>query len=274
MLRNESLKEHLQSLAMSLVDLVMAIIPRAVPDNTALRKCKIISHRGEHDNRAVMENTLLAFDIARAAGVWGVECDIRWTRDRIPVICHDPSTERVFGKAILIESVDFADLREQLPAVPTLEEVVARYSGNTHLMLELKSVSVADFQQQRSALQAVLSKITPGEDFHVLSLEPELFAVVDFLEPRFLLPVAQTNTASLSQVSLQSGYCGLAGHYLMLSESIRQKHVADGQMVGTGFPRSRNCLCREVGRGVEWIFSNDAVYLQGQLAALRASPKA
>ena len=273
MVRNKSLKELLQNFAMSLVDQVMAIIPRAVPDSAALLNCKIISHRGEHDNRTVMENTLLAFDIARAAGVWGIECDIRWTKDRVPVICHDPSAERVFGKAVLIESVDFSDLRSQLPAIPTLEEVVARYSGNTHLMLELKSVSSVDLQLQRNVLQTVLGNIIPGEDFHVLSLEPELFTVVDFLEPQFLLPVAQTNTASLSKVSLQRNYCGLAGHYLMLGESIRQQHAAAGQRVGTGFPRSRNCLCREVGRGVEWIFSNDAVYLQGKLAALRASSK-
>ena len=89
-----------------------------------------------------------------------------------------------------------------------------------------------------------------------------------------MLPVAQTNASRLSELSIDRNYCGLAGHYLMLGENIRQKHAAVGQVVGTGFPRSRNCLCREVGRGVEWIFSNDAVYLQGQLAALQASSKA
>ena len=267
------MKELLQNFAMSLADRVMAMIPRAVPDDAALRNCKIISHRGEHDNRTVMENTLLAFDIARAAGVWGIECDIRWTKDRVPVICHDASTERVFGKDILIESVDFSDLRIQVPAIPTLEEVVARYSGNTHLMLELKSDASVELQLQRPILQEVLGNIIPGEDFHVLSLEPELFVAVDFLKPEVLLPVAQTNTSRLSKLSLERKYCGLAGHYLMLGESISQQHRAAGQMIGTGFPSSRNCLLREISRGVEWIFSNDAVYLQGKLDAIKASLK-
>ncbi|MEP5569586.1 MAG: glycerophosphodiester phosphodiesterase family protein [Halioglobus sp.] len=267
------MKELLQNLAMSIVDRVMAMIPRALPDDAALRNCKIISHRGEHDNRTVMENTLLAFDIARAAGVWGVECDIRWTKDNVPVICHDASTERVFGKDIVIDSVEFADLRAQLPAVPTLEEVVARYSGNTHLMLELKSDPAVNLDLQRRILQKILGNIIPKKDFHVLSLEPELFVVVSFLEPDVLLPVAQTNTSSLSRLSLERNYCGLAGHYLMLGEKIRRKHHAAGQVIGTGFPSSRNCLLREINRGVEWIFSNDAVFLQGKLDAMRASLK-
>lgn len=261
----------LQNLAMALVDGIMAIIPRAVPDGVALRNCKIISHRGEHDNRTVMENTLLAFDIARAAGVWGVECDIRWTRDLVPVILHDASTERVFGKNLRVESLEFSELRQQLPAIPTLQEVVARYSGNTHLMLELKGYCPEQLQEQRDRLGTVLSKVTAGKDYHVLALDPDLFTLVDFLAPEFLLPVAQTNTSELSKVSLQRGYCGLAGHYLMLGESVRQRHTNAGQRIATGFPHSKNCLYREIGRGVEWVFSNNAVALQAKLTASLAS---
>ena len=260
----------LQKLAIDLVDLVMALIPRAVPSAAALRNCKIVSHRGEHDNRRVMENTLLAFDIARAAGVWGIECDLRWTSDLVPVICHDPSTERVFGKPVLIESITFAELREQLPAIPSLEEVVARYSGNTHLMLELKCLSAEHLVQQRETLARILGKVTAGEDFHVLALDPGLFTLVDFIAPQYLLPVAETNVHQLSRISLQRGYRGLAGHYLLLGEGVRRRHLAAGQHIGTGFPRSRNCLCRELNRGVQWIFSNDAVYLQGKVNALLA----
>jgi len=267
------LKALLQKVAMDLVDGVMALIPRAIPSAAVLRNCKIVSHRGEHDNRRVMENTLLAFDIARAAGVWGVECDIRWTRDLVPVICHDPSAQRVFGDPLLIESVTFGDLREQLPAIPTLEEVVARYSGNTHLMLELKSLSPEHLGQQREALAGILGNITPGDDYHVLALDPALFALVDFLDPGFMLPVAETNVGQLSEISLERGYRGLAGHYLLLGEGILRKHLAAGQYIGTGFPRSSNCLCRELNRGVQWIFSNDAVYLQGKVNALLARYK-
>ena len=264
------MKAWLQKLAMELVDSVMALIPRALPSAAALRNCKIVSHRGEHDNRRVMENTLLAFDIARAAGVWGIECDIRWSRDLVPVICHDPSAQRVFGQPVLIESLTFSELRERLPAIPSLEEVVARYSGNTHLMLELKSLSPQHLPEQRKMLARILGNVTAGEDYHVLALDPALFTLVDFVDPRFLLPVAETNVRQLSETSLQRGYRGLAGHYLLLGEALRRRHLAAGQYIGTGFPRSRNCLCRELNRGVQWIFSNDAVHLQGKVNALLA----
>ncbi|RLQ22655.1 glycerophosphodiester phosphodiesterase [Seongchinamella sediminis] len=264
------MKALLQGLAMDLVDAVMALIPRAVPPAAALRSCKIVSHRGEHDNRRVMENTLLAFDNARAAGVWGIECDVRWTRDQVPVICHDASAARVFGRPLLIASLSFRELREQLPAIPSLEEVVARYSGNTHLMLELKCLSPQHLAQQRQTLAAILGKVSAGEDYHVLALDPGLFTLVDFLDPGVLLPVAETNVRTLSELSLQRAYGGLAGHYLLLGEGLRRRHLAAGQHIGTGFPRSRNCLCREINRGVEWVFSNHAVYLQQQVNAMLA----
>ena len=85
------------------------------------------------------------------------------------------------------------------------------------------------------------------------------------LAPQHLLPVAELNVASLSKVSMQRGYAGLAGHYLLITPGIMRRHQRAGQWVGTGFPRSRNGLLREVNRGVEWVFSNNAVRLQREL---------
>lgn len=262
------MSEGLQDLAMAVVDRVMAIIPQPVPELSALQHCKIISHRGEHDNSVVMENTLLAFDNARAAGVWGIECDIRWTSDNVPVICHDATASRVFGQSEAIAELSFATLRERLPAIPSLQEVLERFGGNTHLMLELKSLSQRDLGLHRHILQQHLQGLVSGRDFHILSLDASLFTLVDFLGPAACLPVAQANVAALSRLSLERGYSGLAGHYLLLGRGRQQQHEAAGQLVGTGFPRSRNCLYRELNRRVEWIFSNDAVYLQGIVNAL------
>ncbi len=265
------LKQALQNLAIGGVDLVMALIPRRVPDADALRKCKIISHRGEHDNRMVKENTLLAFDNARTAGVCGLECDIRWTQDQVPVICHDASLQRIFGLPLEVAALDFVELRRLAPAVPSLAEVVQRYGGDAHLMLEIKSLSRAHLAAQRTSLQAILGGLQPGMDFHILALDPALFELVAFLPSRALLPVAELNVAALSKISLQRDYAGLAGHYLLLNERVHRRHRAAGQWIGTGFPRSRNAMLREIARGVEWIFSNDAVHLQRELDALRRS---
>ena len=69
-----------------------------VGERTRLMDCRIISHRGEHDNRNVFENTLKSFDKALESGIFGIEFDLRWTKDLKPVVFHDGNTKRLFKK--------------------------------------------------------------------------------------------------------------------------------------------------------------------------------
>ncbi len=263
------MRQILQTVALETVDLIAAAVPRRLPDKTSLEHCQIISHRGENDNREILENTLPAFRAAREAGVWGIECDIRWTRDLVPVIHHDPDCQRLFGEPVSLSALDFAELRQRFPLIPTLGELVEEFGGNTHLMLEIKAEHYPAPERQKAILQAVLSSLRPGEDFHILLLDPYLVDRVDFLPRTVCYLVAELNVARLSHHALQNGFGGLTGHYLMLNEKVRQRHAAAGQRIGTGFIHSRNALYRELNRGIEWIFSNRAVALQGILEASR-----
>jgi glycerophosphoryl diester phosphodiesterase len=87
------------------------------------------------------------------------------------------------------------------------------------------------------------------------------------------MPVAETNVARLSEYALSQGCAGLGGHYLLLNRSLQRRHGAVGQRLGTGFPGSRNCLFRELNRGVEWIFSNNAAALQEILRKELSKPR-
>ena len=252
----------LQDFAMAVMDSTMAAVPRPTPDRAALERCKIISHRGEHDNKTVMENTLQAFDAARTAGVWGIECDIRWTADLVPVICHDPSPARVFGTTIELSALTFDQLRTRVPDIPSLQEVIEAFGSDTHLMLELKAESWPDPTRQREILRSLLAPLTPATDFHMLALDPTLFKPLDFLPSESFFPVAEINVNTISKRTIAGGYGGMGGHYLLLTNRVKQNHDAHGQRLGTGFPSSRNTLFRELNRGIEWIFSNDAVALQ------------
>jgi glycerophosphoryl diester phosphodiesterase len=256
------MRDFLQYTAMKGVDRVMAAIPQPVPDQIALRNCKIISHRGEHDNMSILENTLSAFDNARANGVWGIECDIRWTADLVPVICHDPCGTRVFDNPARASELSFADLRAQMPLIPSLAELVGEFGGNTHLMLEIKADHYPQLQRQKMILQEKLATLSPGLDYHFLALDPELFAGVDFVPRNVCFPVAQLNTSRLSRAAIETQCGGLNGHFLLLTDKLKKRHELAGQRIGTGFISSKNCLFRELNRGVEWIFSNDAVKIQ------------
>jgi len=256
------MREILKNTALRATDAVQATIARRAPDEAALRGCRIVAHRGAHDNAGIPENTLAAFRLARASGIWGIECDIRWSADLVPVIHHDPDTRRVFGRDLTLREQRFAELRAQLPQLPSLAELVAEFGGHTHLMLELKADAFADPARQRDILREQLEPLVPGRDYHLLALDPRLFSLADFVPPRHCLAVAELGVARLSAAALEGGYGGLLGHYLLLNERLRQRHARAGQRIGTGFVASKNCLFRELNRGVEWIFSNHAVRLQ------------
>ncbi|MEX0346548.1 MAG: glycerophosphodiester phosphodiesterase [Rhizobiaceae bacterium] len=259
------MKQILQSAAMTLVDALMAVIPRKKPERAVLENCKIISHRGEHNRNTIPENSLEAFRKAEQAGVWGIEADIRWTADLIPVIIHDPDTLRVFGKPITVADVEFAELRSRVPEVPSLAELVEEFGHDTHLMLELKQERFPQLERQKQLLNQHLSGLTPGRDYHILALDTALFETFDIQPRNCCLSVALANSRTMSKMTLPFDYGGLTGHYLLLCDRIKRRHEDAGQKIGTGFIRSRNSLYRELNRGVEWIFSNDAVRLQGFL---------
>ncbi|MEM6581411.1 MAG: glycerophosphodiester phosphodiesterase [Pseudomonadota bacterium] len=249
-------------IAMGITDFAMAAISRPLPTKEQLEHCRIVSHRGEHDQHHCKENTLAAFSRAHACGVWGVELDIRFTADDIPVICHDPDLYRVFGLRFTVADQSLGELQAHCPEIPTLEAVIDEFGGQLHLMLETKSEAWPRQQRRQSALQSLLGKLRPVHDFHLLSLDPDMFQRFNFLPPECMLPVAETNIRQMSELALQRGYAGLSGHYLLLNERLRERHAAANQRLGTGFPNSENCLRRELNRGIDWIFSNDAVKLE------------
>jgi glycerophosphoryl diester phosphodiesterase len=259
---NIEMRDLLQNAAMKAADWIVAVIPQSVPDQSALQNCKIISHRGEHDNNSIIENTLQAFEIARANGVWGIECDIRWTADLVPVVSHDPCGKRLFGDPALLSELSFAEVRARMPQIPSLTELVAEFGGNTHLMLEIKAEHYPQLKRQKGILQQQLGPLEPGLDYHFLALDPALFSTVDFVPAEVCFPVSELGVARLSQAAIDLQLGGLTGHFLLLGKQLRARHQRAGQRIGVGFISSRNSLFRELNQGVEWIFSNDALKIQ------------
>jgi glycerophosphoryl diester phosphodiesterase len=247
------------------VDGLFAGLPQSKPGKAALERCRIVSHRGEHDNISVFENTLAAFDRARDHGVWGIECDIRWTRDLVPVVFHDSDLQRLFGDSLIIGQTMFQQLRKEFPQIPTLFEVLARYGKNMHLMIEIKNEAYPDSASQGRILSQAFSDLIPEEDFHFLALEPHLFKYADFVPPTAFIPVAQLNLREMSRLTLQKNYGGIAGHYLFITGAHVRVHQTHGQKIGTAYVCSRNSLFREINRGVDWIFSNHACKIQNIL---------
>lgn len=263
-----------QRVALRAANLAMAVVPRRRPSRRALENCRIVSHRGEHDNRRIFENTLPAFRTARDAGVWGIECDLRWTADEVPVVFHDPDGERLFGIPRRVADLGLEELRRLMPQVPTLAELVAEFGGRTHLMLEIKAEQGLDSEVRKERLEQQLSGLVAERDYHILALDPDLLQLVEFIPARGCLLVAETNVAVISEAALARELGGLTGHFLLLDDRLKDRHEIRGQRVGTGFVTSSNCLFREINRGVEWIFTDHAVSMQAILGRALAGVKA
>ena len=251
-----------ESVLINCIDFFFRLWPQPFPGYDRLKACKIVSHRGEHDNSRIYENTIEAFDLAFEKGIWGIEFDVRWTKDLHPVIIHDPDLKRVFGIDLSIGEVTRDELKSRCRAVPSLAQVIARYGKKLHLMIEIKAETYPDPERQNNIFKDCFSSLEPRMDYHLMSLTPQMFDLITFVPASTLIPIATLNMDQLSEMALEKDLCGVAGHYLLLNSEKLAKHRKKGQGVGTGYAASRNCLFREINRGVEWIFSNNAGELQ------------
>ncbi|MCH8552578.1 MAG: glycerophosphodiester phosphodiesterase [Natronospirillum sp.] len=232
------------------------------------REVKLVAHRGAHGpgtDGTVIENTLGAFELCQQVGAWGIEFDVRLTRDNEPVINHDPHLGRLFNRPdIIIAETSFEALRKAVPQVPHLDEVVTRFASNLHLMIEIK-----ESWRQRPALHARLAQslasLAPGQDYHLMSLVPHDLECFSDVPPDALMDIARTNHKEILKQNLELGHGAMAGNFaLMGSGCLRQLHAA-GRRVGSGLVENKRLLNREVQRGVEWIFTDAIVPLQSRL---------
>src|SRR5215217_9516104 len=104
----------------------------------------IYAHRGA--SAIHPENTLLAFRLALAIGVDGIELDVHATADGIPVVIHDRDIGRTTDGVGYVDQIPLARL-ETLDAgdgerVPTLAEVLALVGDAAHLDIEIKGSGV------------------------------------------------------------------------------------------------------------------------------------
>ena len=251
-----------QEAFLKLADYIFSHYPRPIPSKEKLNHCKLISHRGAYDNRKVFENTLAAFDRIKGTGVWGIEFDIRWTKDLHPIVFHDCNLNRLFGVNQEISQLNMAELETSFPLIPTLQEMIAGYGQRLHLMVEIKEGFYRDSAYQIRKLKEIFAPLKPQRDYHFIALNPEVFKWIDFLPNNAFFPIADFNVPAISSAAIKENFQGIFGNNLLITNTYLKKHHQNDQIIGTGFVKSKNCLFRELIRGVTWIFSQNALEMQ------------
>ena len=143
-------------LAQNIGEFFMRIfLPQKKPLPAQKEGIKVIAHRGLFEN--CPENSLEGFAACAGAGAWGVELDIRWTKDMVPVVYHDEAIICPKNHAYPIEQLAYSELLAYKANIPSLAEVIDKISPKCHLMIELKDNLG---KQQQNILQQLLSHLT------------------------------------------------------------------------------------------------------------------
>ncbi len=135
---------------------------------------KIYAHRGF--SAKFPEATLAAYQGAVEVGADGFECDIRLTREGIPVCFHDRTTLGISGKFKLVSRASLEELRK-LVSIITLEELIKLARENKRdLLIETKHPVLAGGKVEA----AVLAKTAGITNIRITLMSFSLLAVRRF----------------------------------------------------------------------------------------------
>ena len=137
-------KKYLLAIPMAAGAYAFLVAPRMInkPDVSVLKGVHY-AHRGLHDNHSdAPENSMKAFKKAVDAG-YGIEMDIQLTKDKIPVVFHDETLNRMCGVEgkvweFTCEELQKLTLAESEERIPKFEDVLALVGGKVPLIVEYK----------------------------------------------------------------------------------------------------------------------------------------
>ncbi len=232
----------------------------------------IIAHRGASDEAP--ENTLAAFQKAREARADGVECDIVFTRDDVPVIVHDDNLgdHRIKRPGVWIRDMSLADaqqidvgswfspdfaseriptLREGLDALATWAARVYLHDKETNDYAGPKRTRIDAFARaiRESGMRDRAVVMVAGNNYPLWrERAPDIHALNCWMQ--------DTNVAEVLELE---GYGTEGTTYLGMHVAMLQGfNWAGRQLLSAGMPRAAEVLGLWPGRG--------------EIAALRARP--
>ncbi|HEX4416245.1 MAG TPA: glycerophosphodiester phosphodiesterase [Kofleriaceae bacterium] len=232
---------------------------------------RVWAHRG--DSAHAPENTMRAFDQARAAGADGIELDVRFDADHNVVVFHDDDLARLTGAPGRMEQLSAAErarLRIGGEPVPLLAEVLAAFE--LEVDVEIKSLQVGRMGALVAATAKVIKDSGRADQILVSSFDP-----VALIQCHQRLPdVAIAYLFHAEQpLPLRRGWLGQwmgasllhPEHTLCTAERVKAWHTA-GLPINAWTVDDAAELTRLAGLGIDGVFTNDPAYAVGVLSAI------
>lgn len=213
----------------------------------------LLGHRGAR--RYAPENTIAAFDLALDQGADGFEFDVRCTRDRKTILCHDPRLNHLaLRRHTLLQVQASCNSTEETP--PCLEEVLARYRQR-FLNIEVKVRGIEPI------IVHAIRHARPRHYF-ISSFLPSVVRRLHALDSSLVLgALAQTRWQLRRWRTLPVRY--VVPHYRLLTPRLVEKLHAAGKKVVTWTVNDPRHMLRAAELGVDAIISDDTKLLVATL---------
>lgn len=144
---------------------------------------RICAHRGY--STVAPENTLPAFVAAVELNAPEIEMDVRFSKDGVPVVCHDDSLERISNGTGMVQEKTLAELKEldfgshagkefAGIRIATFEEILEKFSRKVIINLHIKSLTAEIYpEDQFRKIVDLLRKYDHMEHVYIMA-SPEI----------------------------------------------------------------------------------------------------
>ncbi|WP_020128662.1 glycerophosphodiester phosphodiesterase [Streptomyces sp. 303MFCol5.2] len=210
-----------------------------------------VAHRG--DPYRFRENTVDSLRSALDRGADAVECDVRLTRDGVPVLLHDETLKRLWQQDRPLLSLSAAEVRGLTAGgVPTLAEALAATEGG-RLMLDLPGTR--DVRTARRIVEAV-REAGAADRVHYCADATAMLAV-RAADPSAEIALTCTSLAPPRPALLDA----VKPRWLNYRFSLVDRELAarvhhDGYLLSVWTPDTRRSLRRLIDLGVDSITTN------------------
>lgn len=243
---------------------------------------KIYTHRGG-PVECPPGNTIKAFAQTIKLGADGFECDLRFTKDKQPIICHYDHLKQFFGEdcPLRVSDLSWDQIRKLVPEIPHLNELMSflRYN-ETIAFIELKEntkqivdvviegIKRFDVPFDRVVLLASYMptpldiKSSKDQLIYAKSVEPRIQTSVMALFPIFLKLVAKKSQADSISFGWLDSIKGIRALFMVLSKiGNLSKQIKRVQEVGVevigGTINKKEDIKWMICQGVDSIFTDD-----------------
>ncbi|HXB22121.1 MAG TPA: glycerophosphodiester phosphodiesterase [Candidatus Solibacter sp.] len=212
----------------------------------------LLGHRGAR--RYAPENTLAAFDLALEHGADGFEFDVRRTRNRQPIICHDPRLNRLSVRQHTLKQLQasFAS-EERMP--PCLDDVLRRYTRTAFLNIEIKVRGIGPL------IVSALKHIPPRHGYFISSFYPGVLRELHVLNDSLILGTLAHTHWQLRRWSKLPVHYVVPNYKLLSRKLVEEVHAAD-KLVVTWTVNEKRKMLRAAELGVDGIISDDTQLLR------------